>query len=86
MKWRITSISLTSGKPSIGVARESGPSAFGGINGGHVERRKFHAALAGRGLFEDQAFVLADVARGFAYVFGGRFEIGEFRIQILTAP
>ena len=33
--------------------------------GGHVERRQLHAALAGRGLLEDQPFVLADVASRF---------------------
>ena len=36
-----------------------------GIGGGHVERRQFERALAGRGLFEDQPFVLIGVARRF---------------------
>ena len=31
----------------------------------HIERREFDAALAGRGLLEDQPFVLADVTSGF---------------------
>ena len=48
----------------------------GGINRRDVERREFHAAFAGRGLLEDQAFVLADVGARFADVFCGGFEIG----------
>ncbi len=38
---------------------------FGGIHFGHVERRKLPRGFSGRGFFEDQAFVLIDLAGGF---------------------
>ena len=73
MKWRITSISLTSGNPSIASRVKSRAQRLGGINRRNVERRKFHAALSGRGLLEDQPFVLVDVAAGLANDGRGRF-------------
>jgi hypothetical protein len=38
----------------------------GGIDGGHVERRHFVSALAGRGFLEDQRLVLRLVGADFA--------------------
>ncbi len=72
MKWRITSISLTSWCLPDGIAREFGAERFRGVNGWDVERRKFHPALAGRGLLEDQGFVLDDVRACLADVPDGR--------------
>ena len=40
------------------------------VHGRHIERREFDAALAGRRLFEDQPFVLADVAASFLDAIG----------------
>ena len=46
------------------AARESAE-FFGGVNRGDIERRQFDAAFARRGFFEDQPFVLRDVAARF---------------------
>ena len=46
---------------ALGFAQE-----FCGVDFGDVEGRKFPGGFAGRGFFEDEAFVLADVAGGFA--------------------
>ncbi len=39
------------------------------INGGNIEAWKIEGALAGRGMLEDQPFILADMARNFIDVF-----------------
>ena len=65
------------GEAFDGIAREGGAERGGGVDRRDVERRQFHAALAGSGMFEDQPFVLADVRARFADVFCGGFEIGE---------
>ena len=56
------------GKAFDCVAREFRAERIRRINCRYIERRKFHAALARRGLLEDQAFVLADVRARFAYI------------------
>ena len=65
MKWRMTSISLTSGKSFDAFAAVVRAERFARVHGRHVERRQFECALARRRLLEDQPFVLIDVARAF---------------------
>ena len=62
MKWRMISISLTSGIAAQVLAVARSPSSLRGVDLGHVERRQLVGLLAGRGLLEDEAFVLVDVA------------------------
>ena len=56
----------------------------------HIQRRKFEGALSGRGLLEDQAFILACVARRFFNLFvhrGSRLRaiLSNFRSELSFA-
>ena len=64
VKWRMISISLTSGICPRS-SRASSPSSSAAIDCRHIQRRQLVRLLAGRRLLEDQAFVLADVGGGF---------------------
>ena len=83
MKCRITSISLTSGKSFDAFANVGRAQCGARVHSRHVERRKLDAALAGRRLFEDQPFVLADVAPRFFDAIGqlGSPQTGFDRIR-----
>ena len=63
MKWRMTSTSLTSGKPSISARTLAAPSASAGSTAGTSSAGKLIAVLAGRTALEEQRFVLRDVLR-----------------------
>ncbi len=69
------------GEAFNGIAAECSAERSGRIDGGDIERRKLHAALAGQRMLEDQAFILADVLAHLADLRGRRFQIGDFRIQ-----
>ena len=47
----------------------------------NIERRQFHAAFAGKGMLEDQPFVLAGMRAHFADVMRGGFGLGRFGID-----
>ena len=62
VKCRIASISLRFRKSTGSPSRvNSLAGALTSIYGRHIERRKLHSTLTGRGLLEDQPFVLIGV-------------------------